>query len=112
MKPILKKHVTPDAKLMTDEAKVYANIGKNFANHESVVHGAGEYVCDEIHTNTAENFFSIFKRHMIGEYQHCGQQHLKRYLHEFDFRYKTRSKLGIEDAERADLVLEGIKGKR
>jgi hypothetical protein len=49
---------------------------------------------------------------MRGIYQHCGEQHLHRYLAEFDFRYTNRSANGIEDAERADLALKGIAGKR
>ena len=53
-----------------------------------------------------------FKRGMIGTYQHCGEQHLQRYLNEFDFRYSNRIKLGITDDMRADKALEGIKGKR
>ena len=61
------------------------------------------------HTNTIEGFFSIFKRGMRGVYQHCGEQHLQRYLNEFDFRYSNRK---ITDGERALLALKGIEGKR
>ena len=66
----------------------------------------------DVHSNTIEGVFSIFKRGMIGTYQHCGEQHLQRYLNEFDFRYSNRIKLGITDDMRADKALEGIKGKR
>ncbi len=65
-----------------------------------------------VHTNTVEGYFSIFKRGMKGVYQHCGKQHLHRYLAEFDFRYSNRAKLGVDDAERATLALKGISGKR
>jgi hypothetical protein len=51
-----------------------------------------------------EGYFSIFKRGMIGTYQHCCEQHLQRYLHEFDFRYSNRK---ISDAERAELAVVG-----
>ena len=64
------------------------------------------------HTNTAENYFSIFKRGIIGTYHHVSQQHLKRYLAEFDFRYNERSGLGVNDAERTTRALKGIVGKR
>jgi ISXO2 transposase-like protein len=57
-------------------------------------------------------FFSIFKRGLVGVYQHCGEQHLQRYLTEFDFRYSNRAKLGVSDRERADKALKGIVGKR
>ncbi len=65
-----------------------------------------------IHTNTVEGFFSIFKRGMKGVYQHCGKQHLHRYLAEFDFRYSTRIAKGIDDTSRADKLLKGVVGKR
>jgi hypothetical protein len=65
-----------------------------------------------VHTNTIEGFFSIFKRGMKGVYQHCGEQHLHRYLAEFDFRYNNRIALGVDDAVRADRALAGIEGKR
>jgi hypothetical protein len=65
-----------------------------------------------ITTNTVEGFFGIFKRGMIGVYQHCSEHHLQKYLNEFDFRYSNRSALGIEDAERANLAVKGARGKR
>lgn len=49
---------------------------------------------------------------MKGVYQHCKERHLHRYLAEFDFRYSNRVKLGTDDASRADLALQGVKGKR
>ena len=72
----------------------------------------GEYVKGDIHTNTIEGFFSIFKRGMKGVYQHCGHNHLHRYLAEFDFRYSNRIALGVNDSERAERLLQGVKGKR
>ncbi|MGH9550328.1 MAG: IS1595 family transposase, partial [Terriglobales bacterium] len=45
-------------------------------------------------------------------YQHCGYNHLNRYLTEFDFRYSNRVKLGVNDEQRADHLLVGAKGKR
>jgi hypothetical protein len=66
----------------------------------------------KININTVEGYYSIFKRGMIGIYQHCGEQHLHRYLAEFDFRYSNRIKLGVDDIARADRALVGVKGKR
>jgi len=65
-----------------------------------------------VHTNTIEGFFSIFKRGMNGVYQHCSEQHLKRYLCEYDFRYNHREKLGFDDIARTNAALRGIEGKR
>ena len=100
------------SRLLTDEAKAYITPGRQFAAHETVNHRTKEYARGDVTTNTVEGFFGIFKRGMRGIYQHCGQQHLHRYLAEFDFRYSNRSGLGIEDAERADIALKGISGKR
>lgn len=110
--PILKANIANEAALMTDEAKQYKKIGEEFASHESVNHGEDEYVRGDVHTNTVEGYYSIFKRGMIGVYQHCKEKHLHRYLAEFDFRYTNRSARGCEDQERAVRALEGIKGKR
>ena len=66
----------------------------------------------EIHTNTIEGYFSIFKRGMRGVYQHASKKHLHRYLAEFDFRYSHRSAVGVEDEARAWLALRGVSGKR
>ncbi len=75
-------------------------------------HAAGEYVRGDVHTNTIESVFSVFKRGMKGTYQHCAEKHLHRYLAEFDFRYNNRIALGVNDAARADNLLKGIIGKR
>ena len=75
---------------MTDEARHYKAIGREFAGHESVNHGEEEYVRGVVHTNTVENFYSVFKRGMKGVYQHCSEKHLHRYVAEFDFRYSNR----------------------
>lgn len=110
--PLLHANVKPETNLMTDEGRWYKKAGKKFASHESVNHGAKEYARGTAHTNTVEGFFSIFKRGMIGTYQHCGEQHLQRYLAEFDFRYSNRTALGVDDAERTERVVKGAEGKR
>ncbi|MCY3802840.1 MAG: IS1595 family transposase [Gammaproteobacteria bacterium] len=115
IQPLLKAHIAKEAKLMTDEAQHYAFAGKHFADHRTVMHTADEYVFafdKSIHTNTIEGFFSIFKRGMKGVYQHCRHHHLHRYLHEFDFRYAFRVANGVEDEQRADILLNGVKGRR
>jgi len=110
--PILRENMSKEARLATDEAGHYLHIGREFADHSVVRHGKEEYVVGEVHTNTIEGYFSIFKRGMKGVYQHCGKQHLHRYLAEFDFRYNNRSALGVEDVERASRALGGVVGKR
>jgi ISXO2-like transposase domain len=55
---------------------------------------------------------TILKRGIYGVYQHVSEEHLHRYLAEFDFRYSNRIKLGIDDTERARRALKGAGGKR
>ena len=112
IKDALKANVSPEAILMTDEARMYRKIGKQFADHQTVNHSKEEYVRGEAYTNTIEGFFSVFKRGMTGVYQHCSSDHLHRYLSEFDFRYNNRAALAIDDAERTRRALRGIEGKR
>ena len=111
---ILRANVHPDSTLHTDGSGLYTRTGA-VARHEAVNHDK-EFVRKtrrgKVHTNTLEGFFSVFKRGMVGVYQHCGEQHLNRYLAEFDFRQNTRAKFGIDDAMRAEKALAGITGKR
>jgi transposase-like protein len=109
---ILFANVDKASDVVTDEAPFYPAPAANFAQHSTVNHSADEYVRGDIHTNTIEGVFSIFKRGMIGTYQQCGEQHLQRYLAEFDFRYSNREKLGINDVSRAEIALKQAKGKR
>ncbi|MBS0274545.1 MAG: IS1595 family transposase [Proteobacteria bacterium] len=112
MRKILKDNLSPEAHLRTDESTLYGTLRHTFASHEKVNHGKDEYVRGDAYTNTAEGVFSIFKRGMIGTYQHCGEQHLQRYLHEFDFRYSNREAVGVNDMGRAARILKGAEGKR
>ena len=85
---------------------------EQFASHKTVIHSIGEYVRGDAHTNTVEGYFSIMKRGIYGVYHHVSQQHLKRYLCEFDFRYNERIALGVTDAQRAAKAIKGAAGKR
>jgi transposase-like protein len=109
---ILAKNASLESQLMTDESGVYSKIGRAFVGHETVNHSAGEYVRGKAHTNTIEGVFSVFKRGMIGIYQHCGENHLHRYLAEYDFRYNNRVRLGCDDVKRTERAIKGIVGKR
>jgi len=110
VRKFLAPHILHDAsRLVTDGAQHYKFQGYK---HESVDHSKFEWTRGDVHTNTLENFFSIFKRGLTGVYQHCGSAHLHRYLNEFDFRYNNRAKLGIDDGARTVAALKGIEGKR
>jgi transposase-like protein len=112
VREIVTANVKRETALMTDESNVYTKVGKEFASHDTVNHGAKEYGRGPVYTNTIEGVFSIFKRGMKGVYQHCREKHLHRYLAEFDFRYNNRSALGVEDQERTGNALRGVAGKR
>lgn len=113
--PILRENIAREAHLMTDDAGQYRFMHTHFASHRTTPHMKGVYVDrnnPEVHTNTIEGSFSIFKRGMRGIYQHCQKKHLHRYLAEFDFRYSHRVALGFNDADRSEAALLGIVGKR
>lgn len=109
---IVKAHIAAESRLMTDESRLYSGLSAHFIEHQTVKHSVGEYVRGDVHSNTVENYFSVFKRGMRGIYQHCAEKHLHRYLAEFDFRYNTRAKLGVSDYERSCQLAAGISGKR
>jgi transposase-like protein len=109
---IVLENIAGESRLHTDESRLYQGAEAFFAAHETVRHSAKEYVRDDVHTNSAEGYFSIFKRGMRGIYQHCAEKHLHRYLAEYDFRYNNRVRLGCDDVERTNRTLRGIVGKR
>jgi len=111
---IVSENIDRESRLHTDESRLYSvsKVPSMVAEHETVRHTEDEYVRGDVYSNSAENYFSIFKRGMKGVYQHCSEKHLHRYLSEFDFRYSNRIALGIDDTQRANEALKGITGKR
>lgn len=122
LKPIMLKHIDKTARVFTDGASHYKKIKPEFPKHDSVNHSAGEYARGDVHTNTVESYFGIFKRGLKGTYHHISEAHLQRYLTEFDFRFSHREKrvkidgkwmrTGHTDADRTVAALKGIRGKR
>jgi len=112
VRKIISENIARESRLYTDESRLYFGADKHFAAHETVRHSGKEYVRDDVHTNTAEGYFSIFKRGMKGVYQHCAEKHLHRYLAEFDFRYNYRVALGYNDTDRTIAAVRGGEGKR
>jgi transposase-like protein len=109
---IIRQNVHRESRLMTDTAGYYRRGALGTDSHEMVDHSIGEYGRGDVHVNSLEGYFSVFKRGMKGVYQHCSERHLHRYVAEFDFRYSNRIRLGVNDVERADRTLKGIVGKR
>lgn len=108
LKSSIRQHVDKDAKIMADELLAYKGLGKEFADHQTVNHGTGEYVRGNAHTNCAEGYFGLLKRGIFGTYHHVSKQHLDRYLAEFNFRYNSRK---VEDSIRMMLAIDGVKGR-
>lgn len=109
---IITENVERETRLHTDESRLYGGITAHVESHETVRHSAKEYVRGDVHTNSAEGYFSIFKRGMRGIYQHCAEKHLHRYLAEYDFRYNHRIALGHSDLSRTLAAVRGAEGKR
>jgi len=116
VRDVLVRNVDRSSTLYTDSSRLYTRTGEEYATHRTTNHAAGEYARREgdvvVHSNTIEGVFSVFKRGMVGVYQHCGEAHLHRYLAEFDFRYNRRAKLGWTDGQRAEAAIKGGVGKR
>ena len=112
VRKIIVKNASRDSTLHTDESRIYTYLGKEFDAHKTVIHSKNEYVRGDVHTNTVDSIWSVFKRGMKGVYQHCGEAHLHRYLAEFDFRYNNRTSLKVSDRERTEKIMTGIEGKR
>jgi transposase-like protein len=116
VREVLVRNVSRKSELHTDESHLYTKVGKEFAAHKTVMHGwnqSGFYVGkDGQTTNAVENFFGNFKRSVKGTYRFVSEQHLQRYLSEFEFRHNNRSGIGVTDGERTALAMKGIEGKR
>jgi transposase-like protein len=109
-----KKHISPEAIVMTDELSSYNPLGEIFAGHETVNHSADQYVRyledgTKAHNNTAESFFALLKRGHYGTFHQLSKKHLHRYCDEFSFRWDHRK---VTDGERMVKAIEGAEGKR
>lgn len=75
--------------ISTDDHSGYRYLDRHFP-HGMVHHSAGEYVHGNIHTNTIEGFWSIFKRGIVGTFHKVSRKYLPLYVKEFEFRYNNR----------------------
>ncbi len=110
LKRAIRESVRPTAAIHTDELSSYRGIGKHFAGgHHTVRHSTYEYVRGDVHVNTAESFFSLLKRGMIGTFHAVSKRHLHRYVNEFAFRWNHRK---ADDGARTVAAIRGAEGKR
>jgi transposase/transposase-like protein len=109
VKGMATNHISPEAKIITDEASIYRKVLANY-NRETVNHSKGEWVRKgNIHTNNIEAFWSVMKRGVYGIYHQISYKHLQRYCDEFSFRYNTRHQT---DGERFLAQFSNLEGKR
>ncbi|MGD0741931.1 MAG: IS1595 family transposase [Acidimicrobiales bacterium] len=110
LRAVLDQHVDAENSVLhTDGAQVYRRFRGWFADHQPVDHIVGEYVRGDVSTNRAENYFSQLKRSIDGTHHHVSEEHLPRYLAEFDFRYSTREET---DSARMTRLMGQVAGKR
>ena len=99
----VKASVEPGAQLMTDEYAGYQKVGKLY-DHNTVVHSKLQYVKGLTHTNSIENFWSLFKRGLVGSFHKISEKHLDRYLDEFVYRFNGRDDADLFPSTLKNLV--------
>jgi transposase-like protein len=107
LKPIVHANVQPGSVVVTDGLSAYTGLNKHF-KHMVVNHSTGEYVSNGFHTNGIENFWSLYKRMIIGIYHHVSEKHIDRYCEEMSYRFNSRK---ITDRQRFDLMLTQTEGR-
>jgi transposase-like protein len=113
LRAVLQKHADPKSALHTDDGLANLSLGKDFAEHKTVNHSADEYhTKDGAGVPSAEAFFAILKRGIMGSFHSISEQHLQRYCDEFAFRWDNRSAMGVEDDERAARMVRNAIGRR
>jgi transposase-like protein len=103
----VRKHVEAGSALYSDALQSYNGLEREYA-HQVIDHAVA-YVDGNVHTNSLENFWSLLKRSISGTYVSVEPFHLFRYLDEQAYRFNQRH---LSDAERFDIAVKGIVGKR
>jgi transposase-like protein len=88
------QHTDESAHIMTDEHAGYKSVN-TIRKHDSVNHIKEEWVRGNVHTNSIENYWSLFKRGLIGSFHQVSVKHLERYMAEFDYRFNNRKDVDI-----------------
>ena len=105
----IRENVDKSSNIMTDEWRAYRGLEKEYASHYSVDHGKGKYSNGFANTNTAESWFSLLKRGIMGTFHHVSEEHLNLYVKEFEFRWNNRQ---TSDGKRMINNIKEIEGKR
>lgn len=108
LKSVIKNKVEKGSTIVTDAYRSYKKLDEDFT-HIVVKHEDGKYIVDnQFHTQNIENFWSLFKRGIVGIYHYISPKHLQRYCEEFSARYNTRK---ISDPKRFNIYLSKTNGR-
>jgi transposase-like protein len=107
----IRNHVADDAEaIFTDESSAYGNLANTKRRHERVNHSEEEWVRGDVHTNTVENAWSLFKRSVVGAFHKVSKKHLDLYLDEFEYKFNNRDNPFIfRDALREIVAAQSIR---
>lgn len=92
IKPAVLETIEPGTTVSTDELLSYGLLTGHGYKHETVKHSAKEYVRGEVHVNSIESFWRLFKASVRGTHIHVSPKYMDRYLKEFTFRANHREK--------------------
>jgi len=104
-------NIEPGSILHTDEHAAYRVLGRMGFTHETINHAAGEYVRDDVSTNSIESVWAVLKRGVYGTFHHISAKHLHRYVDEFSFRLNDGN-VKNHTLTRLDSFVDGVAGKR
>jgi transposase-like protein len=99
---IIEKNIENGSIIISDEFRAYNNIA-----HKRVNHSKGKYVIGDIHTNSIESFWALFKRGYIGIYHYMSKKHLQRFINEFVYRINNKHLSNFSIIEKAFMNIEG-----
>jgi transposase-like protein len=107
--PAVHANVSKDAQMVcTDQWGAYKSLGREGFTHGAVNHIAMEWVrpstIGPVHTNSIENFWSLFKRGLTGQFHQVSRKHLERYLNEFSYRFNGRGSDDLFDETVIEMV--------
>ncbi len=111
LQPAIRAHVAPGSTIHTDEHGGYVGLARASFRHETINHGAGEYVRDGVSTNGIESVWAVLKRGLHGVYHHASEKHLGRYVDEFAFRLNDGN-VRRHTMRRLDSLMAAAAGKR
>lgn len=103
----VRDNVSTDARLITDGAGYYKALKSEY-NHFTVNDANGEYVRADIHTNSIESVWALFKRQLIGTHHWVSKKHLQRYIDEMTWRFNRRSN---GEGQRVNNLLGQVSGR-